>query len=181
MRIIQVFVLSFLCLSTTREDFKLTKCCFSCPRGQSVSAISYLYRQYNDDHVYNFTCSPVTEGGRESGCSWSGYTNSIFEPVNYRCPTNSYIAGVDSYFNHPFQNRRFSFKCCEDLTLMLHGCNTTDWQKTGEPLHFTVPEGTLLSAVHSQGNDQNNDWRFKFEVCTRAKYPNNVSTRLDLR
>lgn len=45
---------------------------FSCPRGQSVSAISYLYREYNDDHVYNFTCSPVTEGGRESGCSWSG-------------------------------------------------------------------------------------------------------------
>ena len=54
----------------------------------------------------------VVASGHKKQCSSTGYVNEWDLPMNFMCPANQYIAGVESDHDNGREDRRWKFTCC---------------------------------------------------------------------
>ncbi len=54
-----------------------------------------------------------TTGIVRTNCFWTGYVNVMDGPMDYTCPNNGFIAGMQSYHNNNTEDRQYQFYCCQ--------------------------------------------------------------------
>ena len=51
----------------------------------------------HEDRLWLWECRDVVSGGSVTECFQKGYVNGFVLPMNFMCPANKYVAGVESY------------------------------------------------------------------------------------
>eukprot|EP00666_Eupelagonemidae_sp_cell4sb_P012721 gene12721-21265_t len=55
---------------------------------------------------------PITVTAKAGGAHTSGWANSWDGAMNYTCPHNKVMCGLESYHDNRKEDRRFKVKCC---------------------------------------------------------------------
>ena len=84
-----------------RSQKKIDSCCF-------VPSI-VLYSEITLSVTAHIR--PLAIKGHRLPCA-DDYVNAFDKPVVYMCPADFFLAGVQSYHENPYEDRRFKYKCC---------------------------------------------------------------------
>ena len=86
-------------------------------------------------------CRDVASGGSVTGCSQRGYVNGFDLPMNFMCPTNQYVAGVENYHDNGCEDHRWRFTSCAISNRI-----TDSWDG---PINFQANQGEVITGVFS--------------------------------
>ena len=82
-------------------------------------------------YVNVWECRDVASGGSVAGCSQRSYVNGFDLPMNFMCPANQYVAGVESYHDNGREDCRWRFISCAISNRITASCLQTgyvnDW------------------------------------------------------
>ncbi|CAL1531929.1 unnamed protein product, partial [Lymnaea stagnalis] len=96
----------------------------------------------------------------------SGYVNEFDKPLTYTCPGNGVLAGVESYNDNYYEDRRFKFTCCDVSLRVPTECRTTDYiNEFDGQMTLLVPEGEAIKSVYSWHDNYYEDRRWKVQLC----------------
>ncbi|XP_068738154.1 hemagglutinin/amebocyte aggregation factor-like [Montipora capricornis] len=117
----------------------------------SISSIASEYNQHHRDRRWKVTCG---YNRAVSQCAWSAsYDNDWHKPLIFECPQNGFITGIESYYRKANLDRRFKFKCCNDIkcyytTRCIKSAIVNKWKA---PFDFPVPrtKGYNLIGIYS--------------------------------
>jgi len=71
------------------------------------SALNYVSTKHKKDDKITFSCINLKNGYYLVDCFWGEYVSNINKRLNYHCPDNGLIKGIQS-----FNNNGFKFECC---------------------------------------------------------------------
>lgn len=126
-----------------RHDERLHKVCYP---GSAFSEVISVHHNHYEDRIWHWRCRGVTNNPQH--CNWARDVNDYDQPINFNCPANQFLAGVESYHHNFFEDRRWSFYCCAGGTLS--GCYRTGYLNSFDgDLHYQVPNGKVIAGVHS--------------------------------
>ncbi|CAL1547709.1 unnamed protein product [Lymnaea stagnalis] len=139
---------------------------FACPAGQSLKHLDSVHDDHYEDRVWNFSCSVPPHGAYLTECEWSGYQNNFEEILEFQCPNESVITGIESVNDNGYEDRRWSFQCCVPEGLVTHGCVYTPYINTYDHmLSYRVPDDYVLRGVDSVTDNKYQDRIFRFDIC----------------
>ena len=143
---------------------------FSCPSGQVIKSINSIHHNYFEDRIWKFTCGFPYKNIPVTNCQWTpDYINAFQQPLSYSCPADSILAGVQSYHENKYEDRRWKFLCCSQPKVEFHtySCSITDWlNKMDQPLNYAVPQNyDVITGWFSLFNDYTKDRIHKMMVC----------------
>ncbi|XP_059156038.1 dermatopontin-like [Physella acuta] len=137
-----------------------------CPAQQFVKTLESIHDNGKEDRVWNFGCHILPHSAHVSGCEWSGYKNNYDELLEFQCPNDGVITGVESIHDNHFEDRKWSFKCCNPIGYVTHACEFTPYvNQYDQMLTYRVPDGMVLRGVNSVHSNHNEDRIFKFDIC----------------
>ncbi|KAH9491656.1 hypothetical protein Btru_030606 [Bulinus truncatus] len=133
---------------------------------ESLLALTSIHNNHHEDRIWNFTCSAPPHGAKLSTCEWSGYVNQYDQLVNYQCPGEGMICGIESVHDNRHEDRIWSYFCCAPIGFITHGCELTPYVNTYDNLlNYRVPDDYILRGVDSVHDNHHEDRIFKFDVC----------------
>ncbi|KAH9495935.1 hypothetical protein Btru_013715 [Bulinus truncatus] len=139
---------------------------FACPAGQTIKSLTSIHDNHREDRVWNFTCTAPPHGVTLSTCEWSGYENDFDQLLEYQCPNESMISGIESVHDNGHEDRKWSFFCCAPEGYVTHGCEYTPYENTYDNmLNYRVPDDFILRGVDSVHDNRYEDRIFKFDIC----------------
>ncbi|CAL1547710.1 unnamed protein product [Lymnaea stagnalis] len=139
---------------------------FACPAGQSLKHLDSVHDNHHEDRVWNFSCSVPPHGVSLSECEWSGYQNNFDELLEFQCPNESVITGIESIHDNRYEDRKWSFQCCNPEGFVTHGCVYTQYVNTYDNmLTYRVPDDYVLRGVDSVHDNRHEDRIFRFDIC----------------
>ncbi|XP_055892566.1 hemagglutinin/amebocyte aggregation factor-like [Biomphalaria glabrata] len=139
---------------------------FFCPPGQTIKALDSIHDNHHEDRVWNFTCIVPPHGATLSKCEWSGYINDFDQPVDYNCPNDGIICGIESVHDNHHEDRKWSYYCCFPEGFVTHACEDTPYENTYDHvLNYRVPDDFVLRGVQSVHDNRHEDRIFKFDIC----------------
>ncbi|RUS79343.1 hypothetical protein EGW08_012897, partial [Elysia chlorotica] len=156
--VVVVLTLTTLACPSTGADTWMTDYdqhfTFQCDENQHLKSIDSAHDNAKEDRVFNFTCEDAPAWTLLGGCEWSGFANDYDGFLEYQCPKESVITGIESIHSNPKEDRIFKFKCCEPFGgppgMFTHGCLYTDFVNDyDETFSFAVPDGMVLRGVSS--------------------------------
>ena len=59
--------------------------------------VSSVHSNRHEDRSWSWECRDVVSRGYATGYSKTGYVNDFDSPMNFMCPANKYIVGMESY------------------------------------------------------------------------------------
>ena len=113
--------------------------------------VSSVHSNYHEDRSWNWECRDVVSGGSTEGCSQTAdYVNEWDLPMNFMCPANKYVAGVESYHDNGREDRRWKFTCCAIKDHITISCRQTDYvNEWDEAMNFQANPGEVITGVYS--------------------------------
>ena len=128
-------------------DHRLHKVCHGL---QGMYKVSSVHSNHHEDRSWSWECRNVVSGGHVTGCFTTGYANEFDLPMNFMCPPNKYISGVESYHDNGREDRRWKFTCCGIYGRITASCRQTgyvnDWDA---PMNFQAGYGEVITGVFS--------------------------------
>ncbi|GFS13758.1 hemagglutinin/amebocyte aggregation factor [Elysia marginata] len=85
---------------------------FECPLGQVLNKIYSVHSNRREDRRWKFSCADGPGDCVLNDCHWTDYVNNWDAPMNFMCPTDYVVAGLQSYHDNRKEDRLFKFKCC---------------------------------------------------------------------
>ncbi|XP_041037477.1 hemagglutinin/amebocyte aggregation factor-like isoform X2 [Carcharodon carcharias] len=120
------------------------------------------------ERVWDFACKASFRGF--INCSWTDYVNSVDESINFSCPPESLISGVENLRVPPHKDRRWKFYCCEKWSVCYTKCNWTQYiNESNEYFSWQVPEGFYLVGAIRYHDNVVNKRRWQYRYC--AMFP----------
>ncbi|CAL1530397.1 unnamed protein product [Lymnaea stagnalis] len=137
---------------------------FECPPGSIISYISSVHDNRYEGRRWELLCRAA---GNTHPCEDS-YVNTFDNPVSFKCPGDKVLAGVKSYHDDSYDDRRFIFQCCAMIGQSQHGCYTTtgDVNAWDGKLTLSVPIRRVLKGAYSHHDNAYEDRVWKFEICS---------------
>merc|ERR550534_256294 len=144
-------------------NFTTRRSSFNCPRGQYVKRMKSEYDPVSGDRRYAFIC-----GGDDAThqCGQSGWENKPRQGINYVCPKNGVMTGLQTQYDRNKKDRFYNIKCCQFKSRELFGCFTSNY-------FFNYPKGGLninmgtgaIKGIGSPYIEDKDDRVFKFYMC----------------
>ncbi|WAR08622.1 DERM-like protein, partial [Mya arenaria] len=128
--------------------------------GNYKQAIYAIYSEHNnkaEDRQFDFGCRDVVTNmdGLQTYCYWSGFINDYDKPVNYQCPGNRYVNGIDSYHNNLMEDRKWSFLCCSLSDVHMADCSLTHYTNDFDGIqNFQAGTGEVMTGMDSYHNNR---------------------------
>ena len=117
---------------------------------QGMYKVSSVHSNHHEDRAWLWECRDVVSGGSISQCSDTGYVNEFDLPMNFMCPANYYVKGVESHHDNNREDRRWKFTCCSIQNRITVSCRQTgyvnDWDA---PMNFVAGQGEVITGVYS--------------------------------
>ncbi|XP_059156033.1 dermatopontin-like isoform X1 [Physella acuta] len=137
-----------------------------CPAGQTIKTLESIHDNGKEDRVWNFGCATPPHGAILSACEWSGYKNSYDQLLEFQCPNDGIITGVESIHDNGHEDRMWGFQCCNPDGHVSHACEYTPYvNQYDQMLTYRVPDGMVLRGVTSVHDNGHEDRIFKFDIC----------------
>ncbi|KAH3830593.1 hypothetical protein DPMN_103838 [Dreissena polymorpha] len=96
-----------------------------------------------------------------------GFENQYDLPVVFQCPRNNYINGMGSVHDNGAEDRIWKFYCCQLPDIHMFDCSFTDWTNVFDGAqNFNSPDGLVMKGMDSYHDNNFEDRRFKYELCT---------------
>lgn len=135
-----------------------------CPNNEHVTRIESIHTNPTEDRRWKVTCGGnVVDDGT---CSWTADINKMDETIYFMCGDDRVIAGMGSYHDNRFEDRRYKFRCCKINADTPRNCHVTNWKNTwDDPLNLHVPDSKVVMGVFSEHSNTHEDRRFRFIVC----------------
>ena len=112
--------------------------------------VSSVYSNGHRDRAWKWECRSVGSSGHKKQCSSTGYVNEWDLPMNFMCPANQYIAGVESNHDNGREDRRWKFTCCDIPNHITLSCRSSGYVNSqNAPLNFQAGEGEVITGVYS--------------------------------
>lgn len=123
------------------------------------------------------SCSRTDSGSstvalKRANCSTSANVNNYDQPVNFTCPGSKAISGESSIHHSGYEDRMFSYICCDVLdqsntVLPRRSCYTSgEVNDLKDIVNFTCPQGFFIVGTNSEHfNSPNEDRRFSYTCC----------------
>ena len=80
--------------------------------GVAVTGMGGKHSNYHEDRVYYFYASPVTVKTKPGSCGWTIFLNDWDEKLDIQLDSRQYIAGMYSYHNDRYEDRRWKLYVC---------------------------------------------------------------------
>lgn len=139
---------------------------FICPNTYTISRISSYHSNFYEDRRFSISCKTTFNSYPQ--CYESGWVNNFDQYFSYTCPNNYAIAGMVSYHNNNYEDRRFQFRCCGDSSLRYTYCYWTSYLNNfDEYFEWSSDSRTFLAGVSSYHDNHHEDRRFRFYVCLK--------------
>ncbi|KAH3699265.1 hemagglutinin/amebocyte aggregation factor-like [Dreissena polymorpha] len=143
---------------------------FKCPfRNQFISTVVSVHHNGAEDRRFKLNCRNIISGGRgdqDASCEDSGYVNDWDGVVNFQCPGDGYINGMQSVHDNWTEDRRWSFYCCSMPGYSPFHCKQTGWTNDFDRIqNYRVPDGFIMTGVYSEHDNGPEDRRFKYRIC----------------
>eukprot|EP01084_Bolivina_argentea_P003177 5933_1 len=99
-------------LVETQYDEHFTRSC-SNVYGLMVGGKS-MHHNFYEDRRWTFYCADDINHKRYTfpNCGWTDWVNGYDAPVNFECPDNGVIRGIESVHNNYYEDRLWKFECC---------------------------------------------------------------------
>lgn len=106
------------------------------------------------DRMWSWQCKTIKWHGYNTQCANTDYVNSFDKPVYFMCGRDQYVAGVNSYHNNGYEDRRWSFRCCSTRGLRIFNCRLTGYVNNfNQPINFLASRGEVITGVYSYHNN----------------------------
>ncbi|XP_060676737.1 hemagglutinin/amebocyte aggregation factor-like isoform X1 [Hemiscyllium ocellatum] len=146
---------------------------YVCPRGGSISVIVSQFNNKTDERVWDFACKATFRG--IINCSWTDYVNNFDEGINFSCPSESLICGVENLRLPKHKDRKWKFYCCGKYTVCYANCAWTDYvNESREYFSWLVPKGFYLVGAVRYHDSNGNKRRWQYRYC--AMFPTVLPT-----
>ena len=121
-----------------------------CGRSQAIKRIQSTYSSTHRDRRFTFSCGSF--GALK--CSYCKTTpqnvNQYRQPINFNCPANQVVAGMDSVHDNRPEDRVWKFRCCFTRGYATANCELTDYiNKLHGKFDYTVPGKKVVVGLHS--------------------------------
>ncbi|XP_062413004.1 hemagglutinin/amebocyte aggregation factor-like [Sardina pilchardus] len=137
---------------------------FICPYYESISRISSYHSDAYEDRRFSISCKRTFNSFPT--CQQSGWVNSLDRYFAYTCPTNYVLAGMESYHNDNYEDRRFGFRCCAASGHRHSYCYWTEYVNWFDQyFEYSTNSRSFLAGVSSYHDNNAEDRRFRFYVC----------------
>ncbi|KAK3795192.1 hypothetical protein RRG08_056255 [Elysia crispata] len=138
----------------------------SCSHRQTLKNIYSVHDNRREDRRWRFSCANGPGGCQVRDCHWTGYVNGWDAPMNFVCPANYVISGLQSYHDNRREDRLFKFKCCIHKGYITYSCSLTGYINSWDGvLNYNVPSGHVLTGVASIHDNHREDRLFQFFIC----------------
>ena len=133
-----------------------------CLLGKGMIRVRSQHNNWFEDRQFDFDCegnSRITHY-----CKWTDYVNSMRGSMNYACPHNYVITGVESYHQNGKEDRRFKFECCKVNGKVDHCSNSGYVNNYDHQLNFGSSD-KFMTGWKSTFSGWHKDRKFSFDVC----------------
>ncbi|XP_020908584.1 hemagglutinin/amebocyte aggregation factor [Exaiptasia diaphana] len=141
---------------------------FKCSPGEAIRKVQSIYSSCARDRVFKFGCASNRYTKKMKKCDWSQHwINDWDKPIVFMCPNHGFMAGIESYHDSYYEDRRFKFYCCHSYWHHVHFCKTSSYVNNWRSeINFWVPRNRFIVGATSfhNGNDKE-DRRWKFIHC----------------
>ncbi|XP_041913085.1 dermatopontin-like [Alosa sapidissima] len=139
---------------------------FICPYTASISRISSYHSNSYEDRRFSISCKRTFNSYPR--CQESGWVNNFDAPFSYTCPSNYAMTGMISYHDNRYEDRRFSFRCCNAPDHRHTYCYWTAYLNWFDQFfEWLADSRSYLAGVSSYHDNSAEDRRFKFYVCIK--------------
>ena len=139
----------------------------ACHNGQVIRTVHSIHDNGREDRIWKFTCGAAPSDATPTDCLWTDYVNGWNEPIDFMCPADHVIAGIQSYHDNGPEDRRYKFKCCKQDGYMTYSCYLTAYLNNwDEPLTYNVQPGKVLTGWASKHDNGKQDRQHKMAVCS---------------
>ena len=122
----------------------------SCNGIQGMYKVSSVHSNSHEDRAWNWECRDVVSSGQPQSCSQTGYVNEWDLPMNFMCPANKYVAGVESHHDNGREDRRWKFTCCAIPNRITVSCRQTGYVNSFDgPMNFQADKDEVITGVFS--------------------------------
>jgi len=139
---------------------------FQCPDGEHIYRMKSYHDNGKEDRRWEFFCRKGYVG-TDSECSWSGEVNNWDKVLDYTCPNNGIVTGLESRHDNGKEDRRWKVRCCKLAVKKGTSCYTTgyinDWDRQ---MDHRVNAGQAIVGLYSHHDNGKEDRKWKLKVCS---------------
>lgn len=120
-----------------------------CSPGAGFYEVSSVHHNHYEDRRWDWRCEGLVYGSHS--CYWSRDVNNYDEAINFRCSHDHFLSGVDSYHHNHYEDRRWSFYCCDggDHGSLTNCFDTNYLNNWDADLHYRTSPDYVIVGVHS--------------------------------
>lgn len=137
---------------------------FDCGTGKSVTRVRSVHQNCQEDRIWSYSCHT---NAAAKYCFWTPVLNSYDGVLNFNCPHDGFIAGMDSWHSNRQEDRQFKFKCCHNHDYRWVNCRYSLETTYDSPINYLMPHGYYLAGAYSTHSNRHEDRRWKFWSCRR--------------
>jgi len=141
---------------------------FSCPDGMFIVGVYSMHHNHYEDRRFKFRCVRFRNVSQKS-CKWTKWLNNWDRPVNFTCPDDGFLVGVNSIHHNHHEDRKFKYQCCAMYSgankLIPSRCTQSDYTQYDSVINFTVPRGNAMTGVTSHHHNHYEDRQYSFRFC----------------
>ncbi|XP_051901674.1 hemagglutinin/amebocyte aggregation factor-like [Pristis pectinata] len=110
------------------------------------------YNNKTEERVWDFACKSTFQS--HVNCSWTDYVNRFDEGINFSCPSEALICGVENLQGDSQRDRKWRFYCCEAARVCFRDCAWSPYvNQRNEYFSWEVPGNRyLVGVVRYHGN-----------------------------
>ncbi|XP_059836282.1 hemagglutinin/amebocyte aggregation factor-like isoform X2 [Hypanus sabinus] len=144
---------------------------YVCPYRGSISMVVSQYNNKTEERVWDFACKSTFQS--HVSCSWTDYVNRFDEGINFSCPSEALICGVENLRGTIQKDRKWRFYCCEAGHVCLRGCAWSPYiNQRNEYFSWEVPADHYLAGIVRHHGNQSGERRWQFRYC--AMFSTNI-------
>ncbi|ROI15312.1 Hemagglutinin/amebocyte aggregation factor [Anabarilius grahami] len=118
-----------------------------------------MHHNYYEDRLWDFGCKDTSIKSTE--CFLSHYVNNFDQEFTFQCPTNYVIAGMHSFHNNYYEDRRWQFYCCRSKCEVSSNCQWSSYvNEFDETFYWYVPYHHVLVGAGSYHHNYYELWEF---------------------
>ena len=121
-----------------------------CSDKQGLYRVASQYDGTRRDRQWQWDCREVTKA-TFTNCFWTdGWENWFDRSFFFQCPVNNILTGVNSIHHDAYEDRRWSFRCCQAENHFTKNCFATDYiNDWHQYLDYTVDQSYVFTGVFS--------------------------------
>ena len=122
----------------------------SCETGQGMHKVSSVHSNSAEDRAWSWYCKKIINTGSPRCSQTVDYVNNFDLPMNFMCPRDEYAAGVESYHDNRYEDRRWKFTCCSVPNHITASCRQTGYvNEFDKSMDFTAQSDEVITGVFS--------------------------------